>query len=365
MTLRIDRITSPDQLGDFIALPEHIYRGDPRYVATSPATVRSGVFRDEFEGRQEILLAQGPNGPRARCVARVSPTMVDETGTPLGMIGLFESFDDSEAAGALLRDALQWLAGRGVRTVIGPMDGDTWHKYRFNAGPWDDEPFLMEPYNPAYYQSLWESCGFREIEKYYSKVVDAPAAAAVETSRIAERALRRFRLRPFRRDAIADELGVIYSISKRIFAGNRFYTDISLPEFRSLYDGVGALLEEGLNWFAQDEAGNDVGFVFAFPDRFRAIQAMRGRKSLWAKLRFLQLRSSTDTVNIKTLGVVPEHQRTGVALALMNRVYVESVRQGYRRVNLCLIREGNASGRMDGGAGRLLRRYVLLGRSIP
>jgi hypothetical protein len=44
---------------------------------------------------------------------------------------------------------------------------------------------------------------------------------------------------------------------------------------------------------------------------------------------------------------------------LMQRFYAMAVQNGYKRVNLCLISNGNASGRMDAGLGQPLRRYRL------
>jgi GNAT superfamily N-acetyltransferase len=101
-----------------------------------------------------------------------------------------------------------------------------------------------------------------------------------------------------------------------------------------------------------------VGFLFAYPDRFRAVAAMRGERGPLALLRYLRHRH-TDAVDFKTLGVLPEHRRAGVAAALMCQGHLDALRKGYRLANHCLFREGNPSGEMDGGAGRVLRRYNL------
>ena len=97
------------------------------------------------------------------------------------------------------------------------------------------------------------------------------------------------------------------------------------------------------------------------------MRALGGDSGLAAKLRFLLRRGRWSAVNVKTLAVLPEHRRSGVAAALMARVYEEIVRLSSPSrplaANLCLIRGGNPSGRLDGGTGRLLRRYELLQRS--
>ena len=334
MNAFITRLKPDAPLADFMAVAGGI-RGQEERVTAS-------LLRSDFSGRQEILLGFLDGCPAGRLVARCSPTLKDAEGRPLGMIGFFECAPSPDLAGAMFTAARAWLAERGVRTVVGPMDGDTWHSYRLNTGPHEEPPFLMEPANPAYYPALWEQAGFTVAEWYCSKVVEDLAGAARETARIAERALRRgYRLRLLDRSRLAEELRVLHAISCRIFARNAYYTDIPAAEFLALYQGVETLLRDGLSWFAVDSRGEDVGFVFAFPDAARP-----------------------DTVNIKTLGVVPEHQRTGVSMALIHRVYAEMPALGFDRANLCLIRDGNASARMDGGLGRVFRRYALYQRRV-
>jgi GNAT superfamily N-acetyltransferase len=239
------------------------------------------------------------------------------------------------------------------------MDGDTWHRHRLNVGPWDDPPFLMEPWNPPYYPALWESHGFTVLERYLSKRVEAgPVADFLEPKRQMALAAG-YRLRRLDPKRFREELRTIYSISVRIFARNFLYTDIPEEEFFALYAGARSLLDPDLVWFAQAPGGEDVGFLFAFPDRFRAVAAMRGRRDPLALLRFLLHRNQADAVNMKTVGVLPEHRRAGLGAALMGQGHRIAHEKGYRFANHCLFREGNPSGDLDGGAGWVMRTYVL------
>jgi GNAT superfamily N-acetyltransferase len=205
---------------------------------------------------------------------------------------------------------------------------------------------------------MWTANGFAPLERYFSKRVDPSAVVAhLEEKRIALAGgyrLRRIDMKRFR-----EELGTIYELSRRIFAGNFLYTEISEEEFASLYAGAKALIDPDLVLFAQDPSGEDVGFLFAYPDRFRAVAAMKGERGLLAKLRFLLHRKEVDAVDFKTLGVLREHRRSGVAAALFHEGHRQTVEKGYRFANHCLFREGNPSGDLDGGAGRVMRTYVL------
>ena len=358
--VRVDALSGERDLRGFLRLPRRVYGRDRFYSLTGEKALISQLHREAFIGNQQILVARKGDAVCARCVARVSSTLSDDAGRPYGMLGFFEALNDADAVRALFDAATEWLRGRGVGIVIGPMDGDTWHKYRLNIGPFVERPFLMEPYNREYYPALWEAYGFSSLESYYSLKVDDLRAAAGGTERIAARTgARGYRIRRLDMQRFHDELDLIYDLTCRIFSENFLYTAISREAFLSLYDGVNALLDPELVTFAQSPEGADIGFLFAVPDNWRAVAAMRGRKTPVALLKFLCLRGRTRTVNIKTLGVLPEYQRTGVALQLMHDAYRTALGKGFESANLCLIREGNPSGRMDGGQGRVLRRYRL------
>jgi ribosomal protein S18 acetylase RimI-like enzyme len=347
-------------LDGFLDLSQRVYAGDPWYVPSPRREVLAALRRPEFAGSQKALVALSGDFVVARLVARLSPELRDGQGRPYGMIGFFEALAwYDEPVGELFREAVSWLRQAGAGVIVGPMDGDTWHRYRLNVGPFDEPPFLLEPYNRPYYEALWAANDFVPLERYFSKRVDPAAVVSHLEGRSHEALAAGYRLRPLDRRRFRQELRIIYELSRRIFARNFLYTEIPAEEFYSLYAGARALLDPDLVWFAQAPSGEDVGFLFAYPDRFRAVAAMRGKRGLLAKLRFLRHRDEVDTVDFKTLGVLPEHRRSGVAAALCHEGHRQAMEKGYPFAHHCLFREGNPSGELDGGAGRAMRTYVL------
>lgn len=359
ITIR-DVAEEPRLLEGFLSVPRRIYLSDPAYIPASRREVLAALRRPEFAGAQKALVALSDDFVVARLVARLSPALRDDQGAPYGMIAFFEALAwYDEAVQGLFREAIGWLRQAGAGTIIGPIDGDTWHRYRLNVGPFDDPPFLLEPYNPPYYEPLWTANGFAVLERYYSKRVDPAAVVAhLEEKRRAALAAG-YRLRPLDPKRFREELRTIYELSRRIFSRNFLYTEIPEAELYTLYAGARGLIDPDLICFAQSPAGEDVGFLFAYPDRFAAVAAMRGERGLVARLRFLRLRKEADAVNFKTLGVLAEHRRAGVAAALFHEGHRRAIEKGYLFANHCLFREGNPSGELDGGAGRLLRTYAL------
>lgn len=250
------------------------------------------------------------------------------------MIGFFEATNEPEPVRALLREAAAWLRAEGAQQVIGPMDGDTWHRYRVNVGPFDDPPFLLEPVNPPYYGDLWSA--FEVVERYSSKRVEDVNPLIGKLAPMRERAMQRgYRIRPFDVTRVREELTLVWRLSLEIFRGNRFYFDIELDEFLKLYAGVERLLVPELVLFAEDARGEEIGFLFAYPD------------------------TAPGVVDYKTIGVVPAHRRGYVGWALLQQAYENAFRMGRPIANHCLMHESNASQSMDAGHASVFREYYL------
>ena len=331
-----DDADAGDAFAAFLALPETVYQGDPNSAETPPQHVLASLNRREFAGAQRALVAFDGAEPVARLVARRSPALRDDVDRPYGLLGFFEARDGHDAAvEQLFRAGTAWLREAGCGPVVGPMDGDTWHRYRLNVGPFEEPPFLLEPNNPPYYERLWTANGFAELERYVSKRVEAAAVVDhLEPKRQAALAAG-YGLRPLDLARFQDELRTIYELSRRIFARNFLYTEIPEEEFYGLYAAARALLDPELVWFARSPDGEDVGFLFAYPDR------------------------KAGAVDFKTMGVLPEHRRAGVAALLFHEGHRQALAKGYAQANHCLMKEGNPSGDLDGGAGRVMRRYCL------
>jgi hypothetical protein len=307
----------------FLALPAEIYA--ERSVAEK---ANAALDRKLFADQQRLFIVCDGS----RVIARTAARMRDG----VGMLGHFEAHDEPEATRLLLSSAAAWLRQQGATDVIGPIDGDTWHRYRVNAGPFELAPFLLEPVNPPHYDALWRSAGATVAERYVSQRIDDVAPLLPRIAPVAKRARERgYRIRPIDPARLAEELAIVWSISREIFAANAWYYDIALDDFLALYAGIERILVRDLVLFAEDADGTPVGFLFAYPDR------------------------DARVVNYKTIGVLRAHRGSGAAAALQEAGYRAALAIGAGAANHCLIRAGNRSESMDDGAGRVFRNYYL------
>lgn len=313
---------------DKVPVPDLELPGPERARADAPA----------WRSRQMGFRAAGPAGG-ATAVARLG---ADPSDAPrLGAVGFFHA-DGVEATRAVLDAASAWLAQQGCRRAVGPFEGDTWHPYRLNCGPYESDPFPMEPWQPAEWPTWWEAAGWCPVDRYVTLSRDRLAAATDELSGWADRSARRgWRVRALDPSHSREELSRLYRMSEEAFRGAPYYADIGPEAFRALYEPWIQRLPPGFAQILESPGGDPAGFVFAPPD------------------------PSAKRLCVKTLAVLEPARAAGGAAALMHAVYRTGREAGLTRLLLCLIREGNRSTAFAGLEARVWRRYALMGRDLP
>lgn len=264
----------------------------------------------------------------------------------VGVIGHYASAGD-EAAQLLLEEAIQFLREKGCTLAIGPMDGNTWRRYRFVIDPGPEPPFFLEPFNPPEWPLQFERTGFRPLAQYFSALNSDLSHADDRMPRVTERMARLgVVLRSARQAELRKELARIYHLSEAAFARNFLYTELSEAAFFAQYEKVIPHIRPELLLLA--EQGSElVGFVFAIPD---LAQAARGEK--------------VDTFLIKTFAVLPDPSLAGLGGLLAARVQEEGKRLGFSRCIHALMFENNVSRNVSRHYATTMRKYVLFSRDL-
>ncbi len=306
---------------------------------TPPETVAPGT---------RCLVAWSNDAPLARCTLNARD---DLNGAPglTGMIGHYEA-RDAESGAALVRAAAATLAAEGAVRVLGPIDGSTWHRYRFAlpSAPddpvWDPPVFGGEPRNDFAYPAHFENAGFAIAARYESHA-DALAIKGddVEAQALAERvAFAGFSLRPIDLSRFESELETLWELSRAAFADNLFYAPIGTTEFRALYEPLRWRIDPGLVSIVLDRAERACGYLFAYPDPL-AVRDGAPRRLI-----------------VKTVAVLPSARGHGLANHMLDRVRWSARRRGCDTVIHALMHVENFSMRMSARhGGRLFRRYAL------
>jgi GNAT superfamily N-acetyltransferase len=264
----------------------------------------------------------------------------------VGVVGHFAAAD-VDAGHAILAHAVAALERRGHAIVVGPMDGNTWRRYRLVTERGSEPPFFLEPENPDDWPRSFERAGFTPLARYFSAI----NADLTVTDPRAPEAVRRFeaaggRIRTIDPARFEEELTAVHELSLAAFADNFLYTPISRSEFLSMYQPLRPMLRPELILMAE-QGGQLVGFMFGLPDMK---QAERG--------------GQVDTAIAKSLAVRPGRSGAGLGSVLMDRLHQAARAMGFRRVIHALMHENNRSMNISRRYGQSIRQYTLYGKGV-
>lgn len=316
---------------------EQMRAGYPLYRGLPPESASAGL---------ECLLVLSGERPVARASLGVAPVLHAAEGDS-GVIGHFEAHE-AAAARLVLAEACAALAGRGVRRVLGPMNGSTWGRYRL-ALPGEDAlvsqppPFLGEPVNPDAYPAWFEAAGFEVAARYESRVDESPQEPAADARALAARvAGAGIRVRALDLANFAAESRILFELSLAAFADNPYYTPIAWEEFQAQYEKLRGMLRPELVLIAEDAAARPVAFQFAYLDPFA------------------QAAGAAPRAVVKTVATRPEARGMGLAGHMLDLLRERAVTLGARSVIHALMHVANFSMKMSSRhRSRVFRRYAL------
>lgn len=293
--------------------------------------------------RHVVMLRRASLAGRCSCWWTDAPRLL---GDRYGIVGHYAAADHASGT-ALLDYTCNVLASAGCTVAAGPMDGNTWRRYRLITERGEAPPFFLEPDNPDDWPRHWTDAGFAPLATYASAVnedleVGDPRSAAAR-ERLAGSGIV---LRSFDPARAEEELRRIFALSLAAFSRNFLYTPIAESEFMAENRAVLPFVRPELVLLAERD-GDLVGFMFAVPDM---LQARRG--------------DAVDTVVLKTMAVHPDLAGRGLGGLLMDEVQRAAADLGFRRAIHALMHERSRSTKLSARYARTIRRYTLFSRPL-
>jgi hypothetical protein len=268
-------------------------------------------------------------------------------GRRVGAIGHFAA-EEAASAERLLGHLCARLTAEGCCIAVGPMDGNTWRKYRLVVWRGIEPPFFLDVDNTDELPDYFRAAGFQPISAYYSTVVEDIAVEDPRVKRVAERLGRLgVRIRSLDPARMEDELRAIHHLSLLAFQNAFLYSPIAEGDFLAIYRPMLPRVDPRLVLIAE-HAGRVVGYMFSVPN---LSEASRGEP----------LRSLV----VKTAAVMPDRAYGGLGALLLAQVHRRAVDLGLTRAVHALMHASNASRALSGHwQAREIRRYELFARDL-
>ena len=282
----------------------------------------------------------------------------------VGFFGFFESVDDHAVARALLRSASEWLRGRGLSTVRGPMNPSTNHDCGVLVDGFDEHPVFLTPWNPPYYDALLRDAGMapaKELVGYWLPYGERGYELPPRLDALAQRAAAKANLvfRDLEPRRFWQEVERCWEIYNSAWEKNWGFVPMTRDEFLHMARSLKPLLVPQFAFLAEVN-GQPAGFMLCSPDFNAVFKKIRsGRLFPFGLFRILWAKSRIRTGRILALGIKAEFRTSSVLPVFMHEATRRAMAYGSPGAEASWILEDNQAMRqpLEALGGRLYRRW--------
>jgi GNAT superfamily N-acetyltransferase len=216
------------------------------------------------------------------------------------------------------------LKEKGMEAMDGPINFGETDKYWGLLVNGFTHPSFDVPYNPPYYQNLFESYGFRVYYKMEGFHLDITKPLPERLTKIAERIINKpgYEFRHFKWNEEEKYTRDFVEVFNEAWASFKAHFEPLEPGYiRATLKKAKPVLDEEFIWLAYFE-GKPIGIYLMFPDLNQILKHLHGKLGLFDVLKFLWLKKRNTITRAKGLlmGVIPRYQNRGIESAFIHNL---------------------------------------------
>jgi len=334
MEIQIKKVNTSRELKRFVAFQYSLYKDNKYWVPPIRRDELKSLKKDKnpaFDFCEATYWLAYRNGKIVGRIAGIINHKYNEKwNVEKARFGWFDFIDEQEVASALLTAVEKWAAGKGMKSIQGPlgftdMDGEGTLVEGF-----DEVSTLGAIYNFPYYPKLIESCGYVKDIDWVEYEVTLHSEIDEKIIRIAKIALERNKLKilkikkakemlPFAKElfyllneSYKDLYGFVELSDKQIDMYVKQYFGYIIPEY------VPVVL---------DSDNKVAAFGITMPSLSRALQKNKGHLFPFGFIQILKAMKNNRNVDLYLTAVRPDLQNKGVNAILiheMNKVFIKN-----------------------------------------
>jgi hypothetical protein len=372
--LSVAPIAGGADLTAFIRVAHGLQGGDACFVPPLIVERREALDpgKNPYFRHAEARLWLARRGGRAvgRISAQIDRLHLEKYGDATGHFGLIEGADE-DVFRALTAAAEAWLAGRGMKRVLGPFNLSINEESGLLVEGFDTPPMVMMGHAPPSYGRYLEACGYAKAKDLLAYVYDLAQPLPEAVRRIVERDSGRITVRALDPRTYARDVGAALALYNEAWAGNWGALPLTAEEMAHMAKAMKPLIDPALVALVELD-GRLAGFAVALPNLNAAIADLGGRLLPfgWLKLVWrLKVRGVTS-LRVPLMGVRPDlaGSMAGAAVAFLaiDAVRRRASAKGYTRAELSWLLEDNMPVRhmVESVGGRVYRTYRIYAKAL-
>ena len=298
-----------------------IYKNDDTWVCPLDNEIESifepgkNVFFNHGEATR-WLLYNNKNQLIGRVAAFIDHNTAYKQEQPTGGMGFFECINDRQAAFLLFDTAREWLKGKGMEAMEGPINFGETDKFWGLLVDGFTHPSYEIAYNHPYYQELFESYGFQTYYKQEGFHLDVTKELPPRFLKIAEwiAAKPEYTFKHFEwknADQFGKDFCKVFNTAWATFKEN--FKPLETEYIKKTLKKAKAIIDEEFIWIAYNK-GEPIAIYLMYPDVNQILKKLNGRLNLVSMLKFLYFKKKKTMTRARgvLMGVVPQFQGMGV-----------------------------------------------------
>jgi GNAT superfamily N-acetyltransferase len=339
VTLKIQEITSPNDLKIFVRFPFSLYRGNPFWVPLLDEDELHNLSPDQNPAfnhcHARFWLAYRKDRVVGRIAAIFNPLHIENWKQNYLRFGWIDFVDDLEVSCELLKVVEDWARELGMDAVHGPMGFTDMDRQGMLIEGFDKLGTMATIYNHPYYIEHMEKLGYNKDIDWLEYTIEVPNPPDEIISKAAHIALRRNHLRvaPIRKKKdylpYAPALFKLFIEAYQLLYG---FVPLTPAQINAAIKQYFGFIKPGFVPLVLDSEDNLVGFGIAMPSLSKALQKAGGRLFPLGFYHLLNALRKNDQADLYLVAVKPEYQGQGVNAILMNEMCQTFIRHGIVRV---------------------------------
>lgn len=322
---RIDT-THPNDVRAFIKMAYPIYRASPLWVPPFEADIRLMLDRQRHpfykHSTAEFFVAETKGQVIGRLAVLHHRNYCAHHHRQTAFFYLFECVDDKEVARQLLDAAADWARNQGLDHIYGSKGFLRSHGQGILVEGFDQPPDMGIPYNPPYYASLLEECGFTKETDFYSGTMLKSQSIGEKIHQVANRVKERgnFWVKTFQSNREMREwIPHVESVHASAFATNPNYIPSTPEEFALMAKTMIQIAEPGMIKLIM-KGDEVVGFVITYPNVCAALRRCRGHLFPFGWIDVLVSKKLTRIADGNGIGILPQYQGLGANALIYSEI---------------------------------------------
>ncbi|MFV0520960.1 MAG: hypothetical protein ACK5MI_00820 [Mangrovibacterium sp.] len=348
MTIIIKEVNDKVTLEDFVNLPYKLYKGNSYWVPPMKKEEKDTLLPEKNPAMEfcdtKFWVAYRDN----KCVGRVGGIInklwIEKKGEKIGRFTRPEFIDDNEVADVLIKTVKEWLTGKGMVEMQGPLGFSNLDHQGCLIEGHEWLPSVASDYHMSYYGKHYDRIGFEKEIDWLEFRINMGDSIPAKSEKVANMLINRYGFRPVsfnNSKELAPYKEKVFALFNDAFA-ELFGTYVLPPKMVKFYiDKFFPILNPK---FVKVILGKDdelIAFLIALPSLSKAMQKAGGKLLPLGWYHIMKALKHPTEMDLMLTGVHPKYQKMGPAAILLNEIWKTGNEHGVKFVETTGMLENN------------------------